>query len=49
MLLERFEHADLNLARVSILLHRADHLDRDFASRLDMARFDDFAKRSLAK
>ena len=49
MFLERFQHADLDLARVSILLHRADDFDRDFPSCLDMSRFDDFAKRPLAE
>lgn len=47
--LQRLQDSDLDLARITILLHRPDHLDGHFSSRFDMPRFDDFAKCPLAE
>ena len=48
LLFELVEHADLDLARVAILLYRADDLDRYVRVGLQVARFDDFAECALA-
>ena len=49
LLLEPIKHADLDLARVAVLLDRADDLDRDVLPRLQVARLDDLAERALAQ
>lgn len=49
ILLERLEHANLNLARVAILLYCSNDLDGHLLPRLDVTRLDDLAKRALAE
>ena len=49
LLLEPVEHADLDLARVAVLLDRADDLDRDVLARVKVPRLDHLPKRPLAQ
>lgn len=49
MLSERLKHSNLNFARLTILLHGSDNLDRDFTPCLNMSGFNHLAKRSLTQ
>lgn len=49
MLSKRFKHSDLNFARLTVLLHGPDNLDRDFTPCLNMSCFNHLTKRSLTQ
>lgn len=49
MLSERLKHSNLNFARLTILLHGTDNLDRDFTPCLNMSCFNHLAKRPLTQ